>query len=96
MADHVSSDVEGFDTACQMDVTSRVCTLTEKQLQRKLLHQACNSCHHVHEVIIGDVFFQCFDHQVGLIMCRSRDLNSSGQELIRPHSKYVTTFSKSL
>ncbi|ESO00433.1 hypothetical protein HELRODRAFT_175856 [Helobdella robusta] len=57
----VSEDIIGmcFDTtAANTGTSSEACVLLEKLLHRNLLHFACR--HHVHELIIGEVFTVLF------------------------------------
>ncbi|ESN92918.1 hypothetical protein HELRODRAFT_165054 [Helobdella robusta] len=57
----VSEDIIGmcFDTtAANIGTSSGACVLLEKLLHRNLLHFACR--HHVHELIIGEVFTVLF------------------------------------
>ncbi|ESO11094.1 hypothetical protein HELRODRAFT_167628 [Helobdella robusta] len=62
----VSEDIIGmcFDTtAANTGTSSGTCVLLEKLLHRNLLHFACR--HHVHELIIGEVFTVLFGPSCG-------------------------------
>jgi len=57
-----------FDTtSSNSGVHTGACKLIEKSLQKELLYLACR--HHIHEIIVSDVFKCCFGPTSGPDVC---------------------------